>query len=90
MSRKFSPADEPGRIARVGNESVAEVVALNEEATAYLALAAHIRGAAVDLSPAGRHMLREGLASRFGPILSTNGPDALDELLRLAIEPTAA
>ena len=87
MSRKPSPQAQQ----RQGpTESLAPVVALNDEAAAYLALASEIRGTAVDLSPAGRNLLRQGLAARFGPLLSSYGPDALDELVRLATEPTAA
>lgn len=66
------------------------IVAINDDAALYLALAEAIWGAAVGLSPAAESMLRRGLEERFGSLFASRVDDALDELIRLATEPRAA
>lgn len=67
-----------------------DVVAINDEAALYLALADAIHGTAVGLSPAAQLMLRHGLKERFGTLFEVGGDSAVDELIRLATEPRAA
>ncbi|MDH3299638.1 MAG: hypothetical protein OES24_03940 [Acidimicrobiia bacterium] len=66
------------------------VVAINDDAALYLALADAIHGAAVGMSPAAQTLLRRGLKERFGSLFESRGDQAVDELLRLATEPRAA
>lgn len=66
------------------------VVALNDAAALYLTLADAIHGAAVGMSPAAQTLLRRGLKERFGALFESRGDDAVDELLRLAVEHRAA
>ncbi len=66
------------------------VVAINDAAASYLALAEAIAGAAVGLSPEAQALLRRGLVERFGAVFNSRGDEAVDELLRLATRPKAA
>lgn len=81
-----STVSSPPRNTATGSN----VVAINDDAALYLALAEAIRGAAVGLSPSAQQLLRRGLRDRFGSIFATRGADAVDELIRLANEPRAA
>lgn len=65
------------------------VVALNESAALFMALAAEIRGTAVGLSPAGLALLRHGLEIRFGHLLNNTDDSVFDQLVQLASTPAA-
>lgn len=82
MSTKVPPAStEP---------SSGFVVPLNEDSAMYLTLADSIAGAAVDMSPETRALLRQGLVDRFGEIFGPRRDEAVDELIRLATSDQAA
>ena len=86
MSMSSAVSSPPPKAPHPGSN----VIAINDDAALYLALAETIQGAAVGLSPAAQDLLRRGLRDRFGSIIGTGGDDAVDELIRLATEPRAA
>lgn len=83
--RRPAPSPTPGA-AEFGGPNV---VALNDSAALFMALAAEIRGTAVGLSPAGLELLRHGLEIRFGHLLDNADDSVFDQLVHLASTPAA-
>lgn len=70
------------------SDRLAAVVALNDAAAVYEALAERIRGSAVGWSDAALARLERGLLDRYGSLLGGHHP--VRRLVRLAAEPRAA
>lgn len=66
----------------------AAVVPLNEAGAVFAALAAGIRGAAVDWTSEAVQQLESELMDRYGELIG--GPGAVKRLVALATEPVAA
>jgi hypothetical protein len=69
-------------------DRLAVVVALNDAAAVYEALAEQIRGSAVGWSDTALAQLERGLLDRYGPMLGGHHP--VRRLVRLAAKPRAA
>ncbi len=68
----------------------AEIVALNDASALYTVLAARIRGRASGWSPSATIRLRSGLRQRFGNALGTESEAAIERLMALACDHSAA
>ena len=83
-------ADQRGRATRPepGDRSAGVVVAINDAAAVYEALARRIRGSAVGWSDAALAQLELALLERYGPLIGGRPP--VRRLVRMAARPAAA
>lgn len=87
VSPSNEPGDRPGRCQSASADG-APVIALNDSAAVFAALAEGIRGSAVGWSPAALRRLEDGLSVRYGTMLGSER--AVKHLMALARQSDAA